>query len=85
LSSSKNFYIKLTPSTESTEFGSNIKDLYPEDYLFKFEIDSGFGFIDRTPLNNGIKSGETAEIDIREFLTTGINRVRIIVTGTSSN
>lgn len=76
--------ITITPSTESIEFGSSTKEEYPEDYTFKVEVDSGSGFIDRTPSVNTIKSGQSASIEVRNHLTTGVNRVRIVVTGAES-
>lgn len=76
--------ITLTPTTESIEFGSTVKEDFPEDYTFKLEIDSGQGYIDRTPTNNIIKNGESVDVDIRRYLTTGINKARIVVTGSIS-
>ena len=76
--------ITLTPTTESIEFGSTVKEDFPEDYTFKLEIDSGQGYIDRTPTNNIIKNGESVDVEIRRYLTTGINKARIVVTGATS-
>ena len=76
--------ITLTPTTESIEFGSTVKEDFPEDYTFKLEIDSGQGYIDRTPTNNIIKNGESVDVEIRRYLTTGINKARIVVTGSTS-
>lgn len=76
--------ITLTPTTESIEFGSTVKEDFPEDYTFKLEIDSGQGYIDRTPTNNIIKNGESVDVEIRRYLTTGTNKARIVVTGATS-
>ena len=84
LTSDTSSIITITPSTESIEFGSSTKEEYPEDYTFKVEVDSGSGFIDRTPSVNTIKSGQSASIEVRNHLTTGVNRVRIVVTGAES-
>ena len=84
LKSDASSIITITPSTESIEFGSSTKEEYPEDYTFKVEVDSGSGFIDRTPSVNTIKSGQSANIEVRNHLTTGLNRVRIVVTGAES-
>lgn len=84
LTSETSSIITITPSTESIEFGSSTKEEYPEDYTFKVEVDSGSGFIDRTPSVNTIKSGQSASIEVRNHLTTGVNRVRIVVTGAES-
>lgn len=84
LTSDSSFIIRLTPSTESMEFGSTSREEFPEDYTFKFEVDSGNGFVDRTPASNTVKQGASAEIDIRNYLTTGINRIRVVMTGVES-
>ena len=84
LTSDSSFIIRLTPSTESMEFGSTTREEFPEDYTFKFEVDSGNGFVDRTPASNTVKQGSSAEIDIRNYLTTGINRIRVVMTGVES-
>ena len=41
LTSDVSSIITLTPTTESIEFGSTVKEDFPEDYTFKLEIDSG--------------------------------------------
>lgn len=84
LTSDLSSIITLTPTTESIEFGSTTKEDFPEDYTFKLEIDSGQGYIDRTPTNNIIKNGESVDVEIRRYLTTGINKARIVVTGATS-
>lgn len=84
LTSDASYILRLTPTTQSMEFGSTTKEDYPEDYTFKFEVDSGSGFVDRTPIQNTIKQGASAEIDIRNYLTTGVNRIRVVVTGAES-
>lgn len=85
LTSDEQAIITLTPTTKSMEFGSSVGEDYPEDYTFKLEVDSGSGYVDRTPESNNIKQGGSASVDIRSFLRTGTNRVRIVVTGASSN
>lgn len=85
LTSDTSYPITLTPTTKSTEFGSSVSEDYPEDYTFKLEVDNGKGYIDKTPQNNNIRQGETVSVDIRPHLSIGINRVRVVVTGVSSN
>lgn len=85
LTTDTSYPITLTPTTKSMEFGSSVSEEYPEDYTFKLEVDNGRGYIDRTPQNNNIRQGETVSVDIRAHLAIGINRVRIVVTGVSSN
>ena len=84
LTSDESYPITLTPTTQSMEFGSAEKNDYPEDYIFSLEVDNGVGYIDRTPENNTIRQGETASVDIRPYVKVGTNRVRIVVTGVSS-
>lgn len=84
LTSETSKVITLTPKTESIEFGSATKEDFPEDYTYKVEIDNGGGFVDKTPSVNTIKSGASVDIEIRNNITTGINRIRIIVTGVES-
>ena len=84
LTSDEKYPITITPTTTSMEFGSTEQNEYPEDYTFKVEVDNGLGYIDRTPENNNIKQGGTATIDIRPYLKTGTNRIRIVVLGVSS-
>ena len=84
LTSDTSYPITLTPTTKAMEFGSTEQTDYPEDYTFKLEVDSGVGYVDRTPENNSIRQGETATVDIRQYLKVGTNRIRFVVTGVSS-
>lgn len=84
LTSDESYPIVLTPTTTSMEFGSTEKNDYPEDYTFSLEVDNGMGYVDKTPENNYIKQGGSATIDVRNFLKIGTNRIRIVVTGASS-
>lgn len=85
LSSEESRFIKLTPSTKAYDMGGSESVDYPEDYVIKLEVDGGKGFVDKTPLNSVIRFGESLDVDIRQNLTTGLNRVRIVVTGLQSN
>lgn len=84
LTSDASAIITITPSTESMEFGSTTKENFPEDYTYRLEIDNGAGFVDRTPAVNIIKSGASADVEVRNYITTGVNRARIVVTGAES-
>lgn len=84
LTSDESYPITLTPTTTSMEFGSTEKNDYPEDYTFSLEVDNGMGYVDKTPEKNSIKQGGSATVDVRPFLKVGTNRIRIVVTGTSS-
>lgn len=84
LTSDESYPIVITPTTTSMEFGSSEKLDYPEDYRFSLEVDNGVGYVDRTPENNSIRQGGSATVDVRPFLKIGTNRIRIVVTGISS-
>lgn len=85
LTSEESATISLTPKTESVEFGQTERTYFPEDYTFKLEVDSGSGYYDYTPASNTIQEGGTAIVDVRPYVKTGANKVRIVVTGKSSN
>lgn len=84
LTSDTDAKITFTPSTTAIEMGQSQGVPFPEDYLFTMEVDSGSGYTDRTPADNAIRSGGSATVDIRNYIKTGSNRIRIIVTGATS-
>lgn len=84
LNTEESTMIDLKPSTVSVEFGSTSREDFPEDYTFTLEVDSGNGYIDRTPASNTIKQGETGSVNVRNYLTNGANKVRIVVKGLTS-
>lgn len=84
LTNDEDAIIDIKPKTESVEIGQSQRDPFPEDYTFSLEVDGGNGYIDRTPTDNNIRQGETKYVDIKKYLTTGVNKIRIIVKGVAS-
>ena len=85
LTSDESYPVTLSATTTAKEFGQTEGTNYPESYTYAIEVDNGMGYIDRTPENNAIAEGGTATVDLRPLLKVGTNRIRIIVTGASSN
>lgn len=82
LASADSKVITLLPSTTEGSIGSSDSHDFPENYTWVLSVDSGSGFIDR-------KSGECFDdqsfsVDIRPYITTGANKIRIYVTGVES-
>lgn len=77
-----NKYITITPSTTAGALGEE-GVAFGENYTYLVAIDTGAGYISR--INGNISNEESAAFDIRPFLTVGVNRVRVSVTGTESN
>ena len=76
-------YITITPSSKTGTIGGSMNELI-EDYTYTFSVDNGTGNYKE------IKSGECTngnsfKEDIRNYITTGTNRIRVIVTGKESN
>ena len=84
LTTDETFPITIEATTKSIEFGSSAQEDFPEDYFFKVEVDTGSGYVDRTPENNTIKEGGQASVDVRRYIVTGNNRIRLVVTGAIS-
>jgi len=72
----------ITPSTTVSSFGSSTQEPFPESYTYVVAVNSGSGYIDRVV--GSIPVGGSATFDIKPFLATGDNYIRIAVTGTSS-
>lgn len=72
----------ITPSTTVSPFGSSQSQAFPEAYDYVVAVDNGGGYVPRVtgtiPLNG------SATFDIRPFLSTGDNYIRVIVTGQTS-
>lgn len=76
--------VTFTPQTFAVEIGSTQKVYFPEDYTFSAEVDNGSGYVDITPMDNRVRVGKTGSINVRNYLKTGANRIRIIVRGDTS-
>ena len=73
----------ITPSTRVGSFGSSTTEDFPEDYTYVVAVNTGNGYINR--LSGSIANNESASFDIRPFLATGDNYIRVSVNGLSSN
>ena len=72
----------ITPSTTVSAFGSSTQEPFPESYTYVVAVNSGAGYIDRVTGN--IATGGSASFDLKPYLSTGDNYIRVSVTGTSS-
>lgn len=72
----------ITPSTTVAAFGSSQQEPFPESYTYTVAVNSGEGYRDR--VSGSIATGGSATFDIKPFLATGDNYIRVTVTGTSS-
>lgn len=74
--------MEITPSTVVGSFGSSVTEDFPEDYSYIVAVNTGNGYVNR--LSGNIANDQTASFDIRPFLATGDNYVRVSVTGLTS-
>ena len=72
--------LSLTPTTSKSQFGSSSSEDVPELYSYSISVDSGSGY---TPKASGEtrQVGETISVDLKPFLATGDNYIRVSVTG----
>lgn len=72
--------LSLTPTTSKSQFGSSSSEDVPELYSYAIAVDSGSGY---TPKVSGEtrQVGETISVDLKPFLATGDNYIRVSVTG----
>jgi hypothetical protein len=72
--------LSLTPTTSKSQFGSSSSEDVPELYSYAIAVDSGSGY---TPKASGEtrQVGETISVDLKPFLATGDNYIRVSVTG----
>lgn len=75
--------LTITPSTTQSSFGSSESEPFTEDYVYTVAVNTGNGYVPRIP-ETTIHTGESASFDIRPFINTGDNYIRISVTGTTS-
>lgn len=74
--------VTITPSTRVSAFGSQESEPFPEGYSYVVAVNTGGGYINR--ITGEINVGESGSFDIRPFLATGDNYIRIAVTGLTS-
>jgi len=75
-------YITITPSSKSGEIGGSMSD-YIEDYTYVISVDNGTGTF-REILSGECVNGNSFTNNIRNYITTGTNRIRVVVTGKDS-
>ena len=74
--------LTVTPSSKEGSIGSELTE-FIENYTWIASVDNGGGFLN---IANGVcSSGNSFSVDIRTYLSVGINRIRFTVTGASSN
>lgn len=71
--------ITITPTTTVSQFGSSTSENYPEGYNYTVAVNTGAGYVNR--LSGVISTGGSASFDVRPFLATGDNYIRVTVTG----
>lgn len=74
--------ITITPSTTVSPFGSTTQNPYPEAYSYTVAVNTGTGYVSR--ITGNVPVGGSATFDIRPFLATGDNYIRLSVTGEAS-
>lgn len=74
--------MEITPSTKVGSFGSQATEDFPEDYSYIVAVNTGNGYVNR--LTGNIASGGTASFDIKPYIATGDNYIRVAVTGMTS-
>lgn len=82
LTSDESAYIRLTPTSKSGTLGGDMTD-FVEDYTYTVGVDNGTGTFTEKRTGTCL-SGGTIEENVRQYLVTGSNRVRISVTGQES-
>ena len=82
LVSDEHKYITITPSSESGTIGGNMNE-FIEDYEYTFSVDNGSGSYKQFKAGDCM-NGESFKEDIRNYLTVGNNRIRVIITGKES-
>lgn len=72
----------ITPSTTVAPFGSSQTSAFPESYTYAVAVNTGNGYITR--ITGDIDEGGSASFDLRPYLATGDNYIRVSVTGITS-
>lgn len=75
-------YITITPSSKSGVLGGSLRE-FIEDYHYTISVDNGSGTF-REIKSGECLSGDSFRENIRNYVTTGTNRIRVLVTGNES-
>lgn len=70
----------LTPTTSKSQFGSSSSENVPELYTYTILVDTGSGYVPRAS-GETRQVGETISVNLKPFLLTGDNYIRVSVTG----
>ena len=73
----------IAPTTSKSSFGSSESQPFPEGYSYVVAVNTGSGYIDRIG-PEVIQPNGSATFDIKPFLATGDNYIRIAITGLTS-
>ena len=82
LTSEETRFVSIKPSTQSGTIGGSMNE-FIEDYTYSFSVDNGNG-IYKEFKQGECMNGESFREDIRPYITTGANRIRVIVKGKES-
>lgn len=75
--------VTISASTEKFERVGAEGEAFPENYTYTVEINTGTGYITKIAGASLAEAG-TSTFDVRSWLVTGANRIRISVTGATS-
>ena len=73
----------LTPTTSKSQFGSSSSEDIPELYSYTIAVDTGSGYVPRVS-GETRQVGQTISVDLKPYLVTGDNYIRVSVTGLTS-
>ncbi len=74
--------ITISASTSVSQFGSQDSEPFPEGYSYTVSVNTGGGYVPR--ITGNIDVGGESTFDIRPYVATGDNYIRIAVTGLTS-
>ena len=75
-------YISFSAATTAGALGETPSE-FVENYSYVIAVDSGTGFVNKA--SGTFNYEQTATVDVRQFIVTGSNRIRITVTGGDSH
>lgn len=74
--------ITISANTSVSPFGSTDSAPFPEGYSYVVSVNTGNGYVPR--ITGNIDAGGESTFDIRPYVATGDNYIRIAVTGLTS-